>query len=86
MLTEFLDRNLEHMASIGAQMPTPGRLRVTGDTNPGSVYHNVSDFLGATANIEISHNIEIEVTEDSYMPVDLLWGLLALRLYEKNHN
>ena len=85
MLTEFLDNNLQHRRSMGEVMPTPGKIRLTGDTTPGNVYDNLTDFLGATAHIDRFHNVEIEVTAGSYMPVDLLWGLLALRLYEINN-
>jgi hypothetical protein len=67
-------------------MPTPGGLRLTGDTTPGTVYYNLADLLRATANIEMLHNVEIEVTAGSCQSADFLWGLLALRLYEKNHD
>lgn len=85
MRTEFLDKNLRDRESMGDTPPTPGRLRLTGDIAKAAAYDNLADFLGAAANIDPSHNVEIESSGGVWLPVDLLWGLLALRRYEIVH-
>ena len=83
--TDFLDRKFEHRRSNGDNTPFPGRLRLTGDLTPGRAYENVQDFCGATANLAVDHNVELEGTGGVWLPVDPLWGLLALRRFELEH-
>ena len=82
MLVDFLDNNLRHRESMGETLPMPGRLRLTGDVAPGTIYDNLLDFFYAIADIAVSNNVEIESSGGLWLPVDLLWGLLALRRYE----
>ena len=83
--TDFLDRNLERRKSDGGNIPLPGRRRLVGDLTPGRIYDNVRDFCGATAYVAVSHNVELESVGGVWLPVDSLWGLLALRRYELEH-
>ena len=80
--TDFLDRNLKHRRDCGEDTPLPGRLRLTGDLEPERVYETVQGFCNATAHVAVSNNVEIEVLDSLWLPVDPLWGLLALRRYE----
>lgn len=84
-ITGLLDRNLEHRRDCGENAPLPGRLRLTGDLARERVYDNVPDFCGATAHLAASHNVELESAGGVWLPVDPLWGLLALRRYELEH-
>lgn len=81
---KFLDENIRHRRSVGMPIPQPGRLRLTNVT-PGAVYHNIEEFCQDTADTSVeSKDAEIEVC-GGYLPVNLLFGLLGLRLYAAEH-
>lgn len=78
---ELLDRKFRHRKVSGESRPRPGRLRLTGDTD-SRAYEGVRAFCEATADIALSDNMEIEAGGGIWLPVDPLWGLLALRRFE----